>query len=132
MDVYFIIYIKKNTLKMISISLIDYIGKLEDGVGVILSLILHDKPYEIIYWFNKKDEMIFKIDDNFYKDYPEITNIYEYEYLIDLLYHIDTELLPSREEIWKEFLEDPNNSKNARNDILLKKMEENDKDKTNN
>lgn len=88
----------------ISVSLIDYIGAVENGVAVILSLMILDKQYEIVYWFDKEKNFTITIEDSFYKDFPKVTNIYEYEYLIDLLYHIDTEVLPSREEIFKEFL----------------------------
>lgn len=92
----------------ISVSLIDYIGivpseEYGDGVGIILSLFLYEKTYEIIYWINPKNEFRINIEDNFYNDFPSIKNIYNYEYLIDLLYHIDTEVLPQRNVIFKEF-----------------------------
>jgi len=92
---------------MISITIIDYIGVLEseygNGVAVILSLLLNDKQYEMIYWFNNHNDFTISLDDNFFIDYPNIKNIYEYEYLIDLIFHIDTYVLPPREEIFKEF-----------------------------
>ena len=69
----------------------------------ILSLFLYEKTYEIIYWINPKNEFRINIEDNFYNDFPSIKNIYNYEYLIDLLYHIDTEVLPQRNVIFKEF-----------------------------
>jgi len=87
----------------ISVSLIDYIGKLEDGVGVILSLLFENDTYEIIYWFNPKNDYRIIIEEKFYKKY-KIKDIYEYEYLIDLLFHIDTNILPDRNEIFKKFL----------------------------
>jgi hypothetical protein len=89
---------------MISVSLIDYIGVVENGVGVILSLVLIDKQYEIIYWFDQQNNFTITIEDSFYEDFPKVKNIYEYEYLIDLLFHIDTEVLPPREDIFNEFL----------------------------
>jgi len=92
-----------NTLKTISVSLIDYIGKIENGIGVILSLLINDVNYEIIYWFDKDNNRSIKIEDKFYKHFPEIRDIYEYEYLIDLYYHIDTNILPNRNDIYKEF-----------------------------
>jgi len=88
---------------MISISIIDFIGKMDDGVCVILSMIINDKPYEVLYWFNKNNNYRFVIDEKFYNDFPQIKNIYEYEPLKDLIVYIDHELLPKREEIWKEF-----------------------------
>lgn len=88
----------------ISVSLVDYIGVVENGVAVILSLIILDKHYEIIYWFDQQNNFTITIEDSFYQDYPKVKNIYNYEYLIDLLYHIDTEVLPPREDIFNEFL----------------------------
>ena len=93
-----------NDEKTISVSLIDYIGKIENGVGVIISIMINDIPYELVYWFNREGKRSIKIEDKFYRHYPQIRDIYEYEYLIDLLYYIDETLLPPKEEIFKEFL----------------------------
>ena len=88
---------------MISVSLIDYIGKLSseefgDGVAVILSLIIDDETYEIVYWFNKQNQFRINIEQKFYDNYPKIKDIYEYEYLIDLLYHKD--IIKAQERGW--------------------------------
>jgi len=88
----------------ISVSLIDYIGEFDGGVGVILSLNLNDELYEMLYWFNPQNKRLFLIEDKFYQHFPEIRDIQEYEYFIDLLYHIDTEILPDKQEIFNEFL----------------------------
>lgn len=93
-----------NHEETISVSLIDYIGKIENGVGVIISIMINDIPYEMIYWFNREGKRSIKIEEKFYYHYPQIRDIYEYEYLIDLLYYIDETLLPSREDIFNEFL----------------------------
>jgi len=89
---------------MLSVSVVDYIGKVENGVAVILSLMIMDKRYEIIYWFNTENDFRITIQDTFYQDFPKVKNIYEYERLVDLLYHIDTQVLPPREEIFNQFL----------------------------
>jgi len=90
---------------MISVSLVDYLGQIDDGVGVILSLVIQEKVYEIMYWFNPSNDFTIVIDNQFYIDFPKVKDIYEYDRLIDLLFHIDTEVLPERSEIFKEFLE---------------------------
>ncbi len=89
---------------MISVSIVDYIGKIDEGVAVILSLLIDDITYEIIYWFTSTNDFRITIEQKFYDHYPTVKDIYEYEYLIDLLYHIDVEVLPPREDIFKEFL----------------------------
>ena len=85
-----------------SISLVDYIGKIENGVAVILSLMIDDKPYEIIYWFNREKKYTFTIEPSFYEDYP-IGDIEKNQYFPELLNYIDTEILPDTEEIFKTF-----------------------------
>jgi len=93
-----------NHEETISVSLIDYIGKIENGVGVIISIMINNIPYEMVYWFNRDGKRSIKIEEKFYHHFPQIRDIYEYEYLIDLLYYIDETLLPSREDIFNEFL----------------------------
>ena len=39
---------------MVSVSVVDYIGKIKDGVAVLLSLNIDDNIFEMIFWFNKK------------------------------------------------------------------------------
>lgn len=97
---YMIKDIKKPTT---SISLVDYIGRIEDGVAVILSLELNRQIYELMYWFNSGSKKRVTIEEKFYHHYPEVRDIMEYEYLIDLLYHVDTEILPDKKDIFKEF-----------------------------
>jgi hypothetical protein len=92
--------------KYISVSLIDYIGQVENGIAVLLSLMILEKQYEIIYWFDQNNNFTITLEDSFYKNFPKIKNIYEYEYLIDLIYYIDTQILPEKCEIFKEFLKD--------------------------
>lgn len=89
---------------MISVSLIDYIGEIEGGVGVILNLMIKDNNYEMVYWFNPENKYHIKIEDKFYQDFPNVKNLYEYEYLIDLLHHIHENILPEKSEIFKEFI----------------------------
>jgi hypothetical protein len=86
------------------VSLIDYIGKVENGVAMLFSLSIHDKIYEMIYWINPDGLYTVEIEDDFYKDYPNIENINNYEYLPDLLYYIHVEILPDCKEIFNQFL----------------------------
>ncbi|MCK9445828.1 hypothetical protein M0Q50_02930 [bacterium] len=87
----------------ISISLVDFIGRIDDGVATILSMMINDKNYELMYWFNKNDNYRIVIDDKFYEDFPSVKDIYEFEYLKDLIIYIDKKVLPTRTDIWTEF-----------------------------
>jgi hypothetical protein len=87
------------------ISIIDYIGEINDGVAVILSLKVKEKIYQLVYWFNKENDYIMSIDENFLQDY-NIKNIYEYKNYKKLAYYIHTFILNNKEEIFKEFLQE--------------------------
>lgn len=86
------------------ISVIDYIGEINNGVAVLLSMKVKDKIYQIGYWFDKDDNYIISSDDIFLKDY-NIESIYEYQDYKKLAYYIHTFVLDNKDEIFKEFLE---------------------------
>lgn len=86
------------------ISVIDYIGEINGGVALLLSMKVTDKIYQIGYWFNSNDEYIISADENFLKDF-NIKNIYEYKNYKKLAFYIHTFVLNNKEEILKEFLE---------------------------
>ena len=51
------------------ISIIDYIGEINGGVAVLLSMKVKENIYQLVYWFNKEDNYIMSVDENFLKDY---------------------------------------------------------------
>lgn len=85
------------------ISVIDYIGEINGGIAVLLSMKVKDKIYQIVYWFDKDDNYLISADENFLIDY-EIKTIYEYKYYKKLAYYIHTFVLDNKKEIFKEFL----------------------------
>jgi len=85
----------------VEISITDWVGKINNGIAVLLSLIIDDNQYEIIYWFNEK-EINLEIENSFYKKY-NIKDIKDYEYFNHLIYYIDNFVLPDKQEIFKEF-----------------------------
>lgn len=85
------------------ISIIDYIGEINNGVAILLSMKIMDNIYEIGYWLDKNDNYIMSADDNFLKNY-KITNIYEYKNYKTLAYYIYTFVLDNKDEIFNEFL----------------------------
>lgn len=87
---------------MNNVSVIDYIGVIGDGIGVILSLKLGDSFYEMVYWFNKKDQFLLEIDEQFLEDY-NLKSIYDAENFSELIYYINKKVLPSREELYKVY-----------------------------
>jgi hypothetical protein len=87
------------------ISVIDYIGEINNGVAVLLSMKVKETIYEIGYWFDKENNYIISADDNFLKDY-NIASIYEYKNYKTLAYYIHTFVLDNKEEIFKEFIEE--------------------------
>lgn len=89
---------------MVSIGLVDYMGKIEDGVGMILSLIIGEKNYEIMYWLNRDNKYRLVIEDSFYSDNVNITDIYRYEHTHELISYINNVIIKDKEELFNEFL----------------------------
>ena len=85
------------------ISVIDYIGEINNGIVVLLSMKVDDKIYELAYWFNKNDEYILSAGDNFLEDY-KINEISEYKNYKKFAYYIHTFVLNNKEEIFNEFI----------------------------
>ena len=86
------------------ISVIDYIGEINNGIAVLLSMKVKEKIYQIAYWFTKEDDYMISVDDVFLEDY-NIKSIYEYKNYKKLAYYIHNFVLDNKEEIFKEFLE---------------------------
>lgn len=89
---------------MVSIGLVDYMGKIEDGVGMILSLIIGEKNYEIMYWFNRDNKYRLVIEDSFYSDNGNIKDIYRYEHTPELISYINNVIIKDKEAVFNEFL----------------------------
>lgn len=86
----------------ISISIIDYIGKVGDGVGLLLSLVAGDISYEIGYWFNREGDIRIVPEPKLLEKLG-IVDIYEYTYINEFLYFIHHSL-PDTDKILNEFL----------------------------
>jgi hypothetical protein len=79
-----------------SISIVDYIGKVKDGVAVILSINIDDTIYQMIFWFNKNSKYVLTVDEKMLA-LLNVQTIYEYENLEDLLKKIFLALPPVKE-----------------------------------
>jgi len=86
------------------ISVVDYIGEIDGGVAVLLSMKIKDRIYQIAYWFDQDDNYMISADNEFLKNY-KLNNIYEYDNHKKLAYYIHNFVLDNKEEIFKEFLE---------------------------
>jgi hypothetical protein len=85
-----------------SITITDYIGVIENGIAVILSMVLNEKTYEFIYWFNKKGDYRLVAEEDFLLD-QNLDTIYDFPKLKHLIVYIDNFVLPPRADIYKEF-----------------------------
>lgn len=86
------------------ISVVDYIGEINNGVAVLLSMKVVDKIYQLAYWFDRDDNYILSCDNVFLEDF-KINDIYEYKEYKKLAYYIHNFVLDNKEEIFKEFLD---------------------------
>jgi len=85
----------------VSISIVDYVGKIKDGVAILLSINIEDIIYQMVFWFNKYGKYVLTPDDKLLK-LLNINSIYEYEHLEDLLKKIFM-TIPPVNELFKKF-----------------------------
>jgi len=84
------------------ISVVNYIGKVDNGIAVDLSLKVKDELFNMIYWFDKNDNYKMSIDEKFLKKY-NITNIYEYKNYKRLAYYIHNFILQEKQQLFQDF-----------------------------
>lgn len=85
------------------ITVIDYIGRMENGVGILLSMKVEEDIYQLIYWFDEDNNYLLSADANFLKKY-NVKTISEYKNYKKLAYYIHNFVLTNKEEILKEFI----------------------------
>ena len=86
---------------MLSISVIDYIGKIKDGIAILLSLNVDDKIYELVFWFNRISNYTLTVDEKLLNDL-NLESIYEYSYT-DQLIKIIFDSIPPVEKLFEKF-----------------------------
>lgn len=86
----------------ISVSVLDYLGKVEDGVGILLVIVAGETSYELGYWFNK-DGHVRLVPEPKLLEKLKVTDIYQYKYINELIYFIHNSL-PDTNKILEEFL----------------------------
>lgn len=86
---------------MVSISIKDYVGKIKDGVAVLLSLDIDGTIYQMIFWFNKDKKYVLNVDEDLLQVLG-VEKIYDYENLEEILTLI-FKALPPVDEIFKQF-----------------------------
>ncbi len=86
----------------ISVSVLDYLGKVEDGVGMLLVIVAGETSYELGYWFNKEGHVRLVPEPKLLEKL-KVTDIYQYKYINELIYFIHNSL-PDTNKILEEFL----------------------------
>jgi hypothetical protein len=81
---------------VVSISIVDYIGKVKDGLAILLSINIDNTIYQMIFWFNGHKKYVLTVEENLLK-LLDIKTIYEYEHLEDLLIKIFMTLPPVKD-----------------------------------
>lgn len=90
-----------NQESVISVSVIDYIGKLEDGVALLLNVMIFDQIYEMSYWFNREG-LVRIVPEQKLLDKLNVNSIYDYEGVEDFIILIHTNI-PNVDKILDEF-----------------------------
>ncbi len=86
----------------ISVSIIDYLGKIDNGVGLLLSLVASSTSYELAYWYNE-DGLFRLVPEPKLLKKLEVNDIYQYKYINELIYFIHYNI-PDPIKILNEFL----------------------------
>jgi D-Tyr-tRNAtyr deacylase len=86
----------------ISISITDIIGHVDNGLALLLSLVIKDKQYELIYWIDKNNNYRLEADMNFLTDF-KLTNIYDYKNLEPLVVFIEKNI-PNKSQLLDEYI----------------------------
>lgn len=89
-------------LNKISVSVIDISGVVNEGVVLLLNLMIGDEAFEIGYWFNKDNDIIISPEQKLL-DYLEVDKINDFEYFNEFLYYIH-ENIQNKDIILKEFI----------------------------
>ena len=91
-----------NKEPIISVSVIDYIGQIEDGVALLLNVMIMDESYEVSYWFNREKQVRI-VPEKKMLDKLNVQDIYDYDKLEDLVYIIHLNI-PNVDKILDEFI----------------------------
>lgn len=86
---------------MVSISVKDYVGKIKDGVAILLSLDIDGTIYQMIFWINKDRKYVLNADQELL-NILGVKKIYDYENLEEILTQI-FKVLPPINDIFKQF-----------------------------
>lgn len=87
----------------IKTSLIDYIGELNGGVSIAISLTLEDDfSFEAVYWIHPDGKYIIEVEDDFLKLFG-IDDIQNLPFIDELVADINS-IISKKEEIFKAFL----------------------------
>lgn len=87
----------------VKVSIIDYIGKVENGVAILMNLIFLEKSYEFVYWISENGNYRINFENNFLNEF-HIKDIYKFPPITHLIKYLDNEILPPKKDIFDEFL----------------------------
>jgi len=93
-----------NQQSIISVSVIDYIGQMEDGVSMLLNVMIFDELYEMAYWFNRAGKVSLVPEEKFLKKL-NVESVYDYDKVEDLIMVIHANI-PNVDKILDEFIKD--------------------------
>lgn len=88
----------------IQTSVVDYLGEVNGGVSILISLTMYDYSFEGVYWIHPDQYNTLELDPDFLKLFGvEKTEdlVFLYELIEDL-----NGTIPDTEEIFKQFLND--------------------------
>ena len=85
----------------VSLSIVDIMGNLDNGLGILYSLRIKDTVYEMVYWFDNDGGYRLVTGSDFLTDF-NLNSVYEYKKLPQLIKYLDDQI-PNKEMLMKQY-----------------------------
>ena len=92
--------LKDNELNLYT-SIIDYVGKIDNGVAILISITIYEFTFQGMYWFDKDNNKILEIENNFLKLFSCLKTD-DLPFLNELIEDIES-ILPDKQEIFEAY-----------------------------
>lgn len=95
--------------KIISLSIIDIVGEIEGGLGILFNFLVNQKDsYEVLFWYNEDGHILMEAEDKLLERL-NVESIYDYD-KFETMAFVFYQHIPNPDDLLKEYVK--NNDKN--------------------
>lgn len=88
---------------IINLSIIDIVGEMDGGLAILFNMLINEKDsYEVIFWYNKKGDVIIEVEDRLLERL-NVTDITKYDKFTELAF-IFYSNIPDPDELLVKYL----------------------------